>query len=545
MIKFYLFLLVVIINHSFCSTPNGFDLRNEGDTVFFTLPGQGACNVFVKKISSQNVAIVLDAGVHSTQTHVKFISENTPSHFLCPARPQGTEEQPLKEGESAKKCTRPEKGAAFFSPPRRTTLQPLIVNKVGKSAIKKLAPDIMTCQKETVSVNLGKKLKTLLAPLQVTQMLVFLSHTDKDHINLIGHLPDVPAIFCVGENVSPEKDTYLRSLLDGKKHAHRFDTYSMSLFANTSCSIFLKILLDDNRNGDLQYFKDTYVLEKLNFLHVWLLNPHKSDANSQSYIISATLEQQNMTMVFAGDATTSTFKVLKEQLTANNSPSDDIIRGKIERENHNVLLSLPHHGSHCHFPKEIFNMFKPSAYLVSSGNGACYPHPHKDLVGCLEAITESQHVENFWRSYTLTADSAACTFTRTTTGVGKDERILPILRRNTPNKLLILGTNISGAIYLDQNGIFSQDCNNSVEIEGKDYSIEYNRHAFSGYLDSCKFQVLQWTNTTTKAKRLSCPKDDAIIYSSHTPYAKIYYSPVSKKWLGYLLTPVKAHNRME
>lgn len=79
MIKFYLLLLIFIANNCFCSGPDGFGVDKEGDSVFFTLPGQGSCSVIVKCIEGENVAVVLDAGASSTQTHVKFLSHNTPS----------------------------------------------------------------------------------------------------------------------------------------------------------------------------------------------------------------------------------------------------------------------------------------------------------------------------------------------------------------------------------------------------------------------------------------------------------------------------------
>lgn len=441
-----------------------------------------------------------------------------------------------------KECMNQEEGAAFSSPlDRRSALAPLGVNKVGASTKKKLSSDIITCQKETVSVDLGGKLKTLIETLHVTKLLVFLSHTDEDHINLIGHLPDVPAIFCVGGNVSSEKDTYLNSLLKDKQHAYRFDTYNRKLVVNTSCGDFLRKLLKDDTRIDLQYFKHINVLQKLSFLHLWLLNPHKSDVNSQSYIISATLEQQNMTMVFSGDATTSTFEMLKTELTTDDQPVDDIIRRKVDKRDHNVLFSVPHHGSHRHFPKQIFRMFEPSAYLVNSGNGASYPHPHKDLVSYLASNTKPEYVQKFWDTHTLTADSAACTFSRTADGVGKDERILPILRHNNPSKLLVLGTNISGAIYIDSRGAFSQDYSNSLEIQGQDYSVQYNRHSFSGYLKDGKFQFAPPYNRAYKSEKFSYSEQDEILYKNSTPYAKMYYTPVSKKWFGYLLQAVTPH----
>lgn len=72
MIRTYLFLLVFISNNCFCSAPEEFGVSKEGDSVFFTLPGQGSCSVIVKCIEGENVAVILDAGASSTQTHVNF-----------------------------------------------------------------------------------------------------------------------------------------------------------------------------------------------------------------------------------------------------------------------------------------------------------------------------------------------------------------------------------------------------------------------------------------------------------------------------------------
>lgn len=127
---------------------------------------------------------------------------------MKPSPTLDAEEASLEEDRITKKrmrqeCMNQEEGAAFSSPPdRRSALGALNVNKVGESTIKRLGSDVIMCQKETVSVDLGGKLKTLIEILHVTKLLVFLSHTDEDHINLIGHLPDVPAIFCVGGDIA-------------------------------------------------------------------------------------------------------------------------------------------------------------------------------------------------------------------------------------------------------------------------------------------------------------------------------------------------------
>lgn len=548
MTKFYLFLLLSLANYGFCTCPDSFSLKQEGDSIFFTLPGQGSCAVIVKKIQGHNIAVVLDAGVSSTQTHVKFLSNNTLSPFLSPSS-LITNNVEIKKNTPTpgKKRGRDNDNedlnlnASPLVP--LTAFRPLSINKVDTPARKTLCNDIITCQKETISVDLGGKLKSLLENLQVTQILVFLSHTDKDHINLISHLPDVPAIFCVGGNVSIHKKPCFNELLGNKKCAYRFDTYTMNLIVNTACGDFLSTLLKDNNQEYLEWFKNPDVLQQLNFLHLWLLNTQQSDTNSQSYIISATLNKYNMSMVFAGDATSATFKALEEELTNRNLPTDDMIRKNINKE-HNVLFSVPHHGSSHNFPEQIFKMFKPSAYFVNSGNGGQYAHPHKDLISYLSANADAECIKHFWDHYTLTGESSACTFATTTTGSGKDNKRLPILRRNKPNELLVLGTNISGIIYLDSDGVFSQDFNNNIEIQGIDYTMAYNHHAFSGNLLDQRFCFADWSDCSSQKRGNIYCNADNILYQDGIPYAKIFYSPVSEKWLGYLLSPVQQNNRM-
>ena len=557
MIKLYLFLLFFITQYCFCSCPDNFSVKKDGDSVFYTLPGQGGCSVIVMCIEGENVAIVLDAGASSRQMHVKFLSDTTPSHFLCPKKAKEVSHTSGMEYDRLSKRIRKEDtlplqenrfhtsdlmlndGAAF---PRAHTLDAafrtltaLNVNKITTPQRATLKDQIITCQKETVSVDVGQQLSALLVKLHITKMLVFLSHTDNDHINLIEHLPDLPSVFCVGGDVSANKDASLKKLLKGKKHAYRFDTYNLPLVVDTACGDFLSVLLEKNDTTDLQYFKNTQVLQKLNFLHLWLLNPHKADSNSQSYIISATLQQQNISMVFCGDATVSTFNILQTELSKKGRPVDDIIRRRRSSRDHNILFSLPHHGSSHHFPQQIFNMFQPSAYLVNAGNGASFPHPHRDLISYLIKNTNSQDVGFFWRSYALTAQSALCTFARTTHGVGKDHKILPILHRNRPNQPLVLGTNIAGTLYMDARGVFSQDTMNSVQVKGCDYSIEHNSHVFSGIVQDEQFFFDQQYSVLKNSGVFSVSDQDKILYKNNLPYAKIYYSPVSKKWLGYLL----------
>lgn len=558
MIKFYLFLLFFITRFCFCSCPNHFSLTKEGDSVFFTLPGQGVCSVLAKRIEGENVAVVIDAGASSQKMHVKFSSDTTPSHFLCPkkekevSRTSGMEydrlgkrlreddDLPLQENRFHTSDLMLSDGAAF--PPVQKIdaafrgLSTLHVNKIDTPERLTLKDQIITCQKEAVSVDLGQKLNALLIKLNITKMLVLLSHQDTDHTNLINKLPDVPAIFCAGGAVSTKKNADLKRLLIDKKHAFRLDTYNLPLIVDTTCGDFLSALLEKNDAADLQYFKNTQVLKKLNFLHLWLLNPHKEDANSQSYILSATLHQQNMSMVFCGDATASTFNILQTELSKKSAPIDDIIRRRISKSDHNVLFTLPHHGSPHHFPQQIFNMFHPSAYLANAGNGASFPHPHRDLMSYLIQNTHSQDVNFFWHSYALTAQSSLCTFARTTHGVGKDHKILPILHRNRPNQPLILGTNIAGTLYMDACGTFSQDQTNSVQVAGCNYSIEHNSHVFSGVLQDEQFLFDQQYSALKNSGDFSMSDQDKIIYRNNLPYAKIYYSPVSKKWLGYLLS---------
>jgi beta-lactamase superfamily II metal-dependent hydrolase len=562
MIKLYLFILFFIANYCFASSLDHFSLKQESDSVAFMLPGQGSCVAIVKRIEGENLAVVLDAGTSSQQMHVKFLSDATPSHFLSPKTSAGVIDDSFIELEKCRKRSRHEvpvqqkegyrhikeltvsDGAAFQDMPEPEVvvcaLAPLNVNKINTPQRLTLQDQIITCQKETVSIDLGGKLNKLLAELHVTKMLVLLSHPDTDHTNLIKNLPDVPAIFCVGGSLSIKKEAAFQQLLMGKKHAFRFDTFSLPLVVNTACGDFLSELLAKNDVLDLQYFKNTQVVQKLNFLHLWLLNPHNIDSNSQSYILSATLQQQNMSMVFCGDATASTFNMLQSELGKKGMPIDDIVRRLKGCRDHNVFFSLPHHGSSRHFPQQIFNMFQPSAYCVSAGNGASFPHPHRDLISYIMQNTNSRNVDFFWRSYALTAQSSLCTFARTTHGVGKDHKILPILHRNKPNQPLVLGTNITGTLYMDTRGVFSQDQTNSVQVAGCNYSIEHNSHVFSGVLQNEQFLFDAQYNTLKDAGLFRVSDQDKILYKDNQPYAKIYYSPVSKKWLGYLLHTVES-----
>lgn len=572
MIKHYLFTLFIITNYCFSSSLEHFSLKQEDESVAFMLPGQGACAVVVKCIEGENVAVVFDAGASSQKMHVKFLSDAMPSHFLCPRKNSEISADADKQSSLPGKRMRKEdvtlsvdnhshkKGryddAAFSAKEKPAIdgapLATLQVNVITTPQKAKLKDQILTCQKETVSIDLGKKLNTLLVDLCVTKMIVFLSHTDTDHINLIGHLPDVPAIFCVGGYISGIKEARLKKLLVNKKYAFRFDTYALDLVVDTTCGDFLLTLLQNKQEKDLEYFKNTKVLEKLNFLHLWLLNPKTNlgsqggilDANSQSYILSVTLQQHNMSMVFCGDATESTFKILRTELSNKNRPIDDIIRCQRDVCKHNVLFSLPHHGSPFHFPEQIFQMFCPSAYFVSAGNGACFPHPHKNLIESLVEKTDQEKMEFFWRSYELTAQSSLCVFSATEHGVGKDQKILPILHRNLPMKPLVLGTNIAGTLYMDTRGVFFQEQTNSVQVAGCNYNIEHNCHAFSGAVQEDKgFLFDKQYPSLTNAGTFYVSDQDKILYKDNQPYAKIYYSPDSKKWLGYLLDMVDPCSR--
>lgn len=479
--------LPVVFGSATASSQTGI-LEQDGNACFFTLPGQGAFNIIGVRNNGKNIVFIFDAGIAAATSHAKLEHFKDPfpsTLFLV------KQDLPAPDPDAA--VSSPQRLPATFATASSPSPQQPRQNAAALQAIK---PSLQRPEMQT-RLSLGDLIQNIFRSLEPDLIFVFLSHPDKDHINLVNQLPDqIPAVFflCGDWLSNPDNTQEVRTAINyiqtrqnrllympyywrtnpipQRSADSQPITQLESAILNPStrdifgawvwtqnqvvCNVGLGTLLQSlppfNQDTDERQPQWLDLVREagnfLNNVHVWLLNHHRSDMNAQSCVVSCTLPQQNMSFVFTGDADDSTFSELAYRLGQGRIPANFLRNGN---SNHLIWLSLPHHGSGENTSTTMMELFQPDAYIVTAGTGAQYGHPG---AGVIQSLRQGR--QNFWQQYQVAGREPFQFFKfQSTSERGPDQRFVPSIHRVgqyetpvfCPNKVGCLRMDTAGHLY--------------------------------------------------------------------------------------------------
>lgn len=465
-------------------------------------PGQG--NIAISYHG--DLAIVYDAGVNSQQMHTKLmcLSQNTPKTIFSP-----------------------KKKSTLFDETTPCTFQSLGSITPNKSTY---TDKVATTQKETTSINSPQKFVDALRDIKI--VIYFGSHTDSDHWNLLHYIPAETAVLGIWNGFS-EINTHEESSLSeffGRKNVEIFDPNRLktSVLGKKMDDFYHDFLLKKIKSEEIKKLIFNNMQDLSNII-LWNLNPVSNSENGKSYIISQTYPDANMSIFFTGDAENETFESLP----------NDYKKQFSSFTNHQIGVVVPHHGSKKH--AAFIEKLSPNFYIVSSGNGGQYPHPHIDLIRKIDYLAENKlakPTQHFWDYYNRTTCTSGCFFfqpekmiisnpnsaKKQLTKVIKANGNMKIkneiskrsqfFRENVKGRPAILGTNFSGELFFLKNGDIAQACDFSLSAFGKNFLI-----------DIAKRTDVQMTDldTTIEENILKLKTDDLYFYKIENNNNALFY----------------------
>jgi hypothetical protein len=588
---FFLVFLKCVVFQCLASSNTPLLLNNPGDICFFTLPGQGSFNIVgMRDENNKNIAFLFDAGIDSTKTHVKldyFTNDFPATGFLVRGQfgSIGAAKQTQKKLPPQSSST-----LSFSSPPRekltvgssiggrasaQLVTQSVVLDSLIQSVFSQLAPNLIfvflshpdedhinfvdqISQLNNGSISTvfflcgdwlsglhdprkGQVIQNRLASIQardVKKTLLYMPYYwKKQYSALSDNTLTAQTVASIEELLltSRGKGTFFETWVRSQNHV----TWNIGLgdllsqlspfdkVPNQSTTFSLDLTQEGNqKNTTIQF---------LNNIHIWLLNHQRSNINAQSYLMSCTFPQLNMSFVFTGDADDSTFKELNIRMGQNNPAQ--ILRGKgIDTSAHLIWLFLPHHGSDENHSDVMYALFEPDAYMITAGNGAQHGHPRSDIVDQLQLLSD-----RFWRQYRLTDKQPKFPFFKfmsaETKNQGLDKRYPAIVHYTEDKGAPVFCTNIAQCFYMDQYGNFYQQLD-VAPIEyatGKEVTVHLNRHSYEltlSQVDNGKIRDML---------KLLDPKQDKEFIEREDKQKKEWFVPYQEKGdsIYYQITSVQ------
>ena len=382
--------------------------------------------------------------------------------------------------------------------------------------------------------NISNSIRSIIENAALKWLIIFLSHPDKDHISLVNYNA-IPIglktlAFLGGDFLGKEDSTEVQKVLNFLKERDNtwvempfywnwsYDSYpktyqniresfldpaiqkivkNLSLseynpedFFHGSCWDLLMKVMTKNKN-----FKDFIVFNEYLPLYsvsenslttknrkdilqkqvlIWSMNHRLYDVNAQSTVVSFKLPENDIRLICTGDAEDATFWRIKEELRKRSI----IIPPKAEkREN---ILIVPHHGSQNNISNYMIDLFNPTIFIISAGNGKQYGHPRLETIEWLRTqIGQTQFYSKEERANIIAF------YTK-----GKEKKA--ILKNSIKEgSLPILGTNVMGTIRYTQSD-FSSLFKSLFEIENQTYRIDFRERVMIDDLeqieDSCFYK---------------------------------------------------------
>lgn len=485
---------------------------------FYILPmGQGNGQLVIYNTGQPGhiAGVLYDLGSKSLQVHPKFMRRGDWDLKFIPRNV-------ISLGESPYKTNLIDDGP---SPDRAST-----------AVIKVTTPDtterkVGESQRKVLKEDLQEFIKRLLSGLN--HLILFLSHTDVDHINYISAevFPanlSVTAFLCgdwfgysrdysadekalntvknVLSFLAQRKDTHLefpyywnnKVYLDSAHKNTDFNQYVRdqlqtlktrdintvftSLSTEASCRNFhapipsfysgaLESVLPEPLLNTLKSNDDTMMA--IRNTYVWSLNFPVGDVNDFSPIISCKLPSLNLSVVFTGDAGLPVFQSVSCQQTAHSKNSfRETLSDQIDGQ-HLVLMMLPHHGSLLNISGEMLRFFRPSVFGISAGDGGQHGHPSFKTIEWIQGIARQESLHKTFNSrFKKEKDLHIIAIRDQEDAEEKHPHRVVKMREDFP---VFLCPNIYGCIKWDRDGIHT-NFDNTLGIDGNNYYVAYASH---------------------------------------------------------------------
>ncbi len=500
-------------------------LYASNDEEFYLLPmGQGNGQLIIYHDESGDIGVLYDLGSTSLQMHPKFTARGNwdPTFSILNSKIDQKIDVELEDN-------------TFDSPPRKAFVKhstPITTNANHSTPITTNAK-LTVPQREL----LGKKLESFicerLMPLQ--HLFIFLSHSDKDHINFINpeSIPDtVPiTVFLSGDwfgdiGVTKKNDinctsavidvlSFLKDRLDNNKSTQFYFPYydDFKIKENDESHDFNRFL----KKQFISSLKEELLRQKVNEFSRHCLRTNLNTPNPPFF--TGTLEDLYR-RAFSDeiqellDSNLAMIDVLRNvYIWSLNQLSDDInnhsiilsctlprlnmsvictgdanhsvfqrIAAEYKNKNfrevlnqdkrHFVIPVLPHHSSRHNSSGSLLNFFTPDAFAVPAGDGGQHGHPSLSLIQSIkEVYGRGDLTSNFYDKYSFVRPLDFIAIEKE----GETKKNILVKVRNNQNEPPFFCPNIYGCIKWDNSGIHT-NFENSLTIEEISYVILYSSH---------------------------------------------------------------------
>ena len=371
--------------------------------------------------------------------------------------------------------------------------------------------------------DIEESIKSCIEQVELNWLIIFLSHPDKDHINLVNEksiLGNLKVIaFLGGDFLGTESESEVNKVLNFFKSRNTVDTWvefpfywgwndpngSFKKYSDIRNKFLTNNITSVNREEiknlslskynpedffhgsawdlltkvnqkDMAFYEfvkynphtPEFALSEdslgrrfsrevlLNNVLIWAMNHRLYNVNAQSSVISFKLPENNTRLICTGDAEDSTFLRIKKELQERNT----IIRDRPEgREN---ILMVPHHGSKDNKSELMLEIFKPTVFVISAGNGKQYGHPDIETIKWLKE-------KNFMSGLKEKGGEKG----KFICFNGKEKQ--PIMYNSIKlNKTPILSTNLMGSIRFTNENFFTL-FKSLIKLETGQFRINFSR----------------------------------------------------------------------
>jgi len=526
----------LLIGLFFCHFLNAVDKEE-----FYIFPmGQGNSQLVIYQRFEGKVGILYDLGSKSLQMHPKFgFRGDWQRPFLVSTRKMSIMDANHEEDDDVL-------FTAQSSPTREKIFSTI---QTPGTTEKKLQEK----QRGTIKSELEEFIYDQLVSLD--HILIFLSHSDEDHINFLNHeniperLPiavilagdwfgDIGAVDGKTNFTEPAKKVLKflsQRLRDQSVFTHfYFPYYSPDLNADITRILQPQNLLETIEslsitdvlrtfdvlaqpiiqqclkiNPDaptpqflhgafLEVFRhwlpiDPRFHDILNNVYIWSLNQPADDTNNHSMVVSCALPTLNMSVILTGDAEHSVF----QRIAAENPGRGfrDVLASRLNALNplHTILLMLPHHGAWANRSGCMLRFFTPNAFGISAGDGRQHGHPSAELIEQIRNIYNKSHLLKNFQQIFYQQYSYWDKFHFITLNANREQ----VVDKAEENKLLFLCPNIYGCIKWDQEGIRT-NFSNSIAINGQEYSVLYAAHALEANIATLETRKANIATTSSE-----------------------------------------------
>lgn len=413
-------------------------------------------------------------------------------------------------------------------------------NSPEKKADSAEKEDKFTAQRYKVPLELKEIIAKKFEFHKPKKIICFSTHSDEDHNNLYDLLSDdIPTMFIIGSNWSHDKKNFFNI---NKANSKRSILEIKETIINKN--FYEAFFTQYQQKFEVQGFSKKMIAQ-LSFIHIWGINLCSGSSNDNSMLLSIYANALDTVFFCTGDATEKTFTALENQ-TLNQMPSA-ILREQYPRAL--IAAFVPHHGSETTYCDNFMKMTKPDYCIITAGIGRQYGHPRISVVEALYA--ELDRSKTFWEKMNISRPIRFLAFKKdktkkTTNGRTPDEYYQPISQEISPQKSLILCTNISGVLTFRKEGIF-QSFDPTIQIDNVEYDIEYAHHQYEAVniktedIDPLE-KNFSYKQVKKIEKKVINENTRFIGYDQNGKPAAIFIQVEEDKWYGY---PLVRHESLE